>query len=93
MTLKTLPASGGNRQYNLLNTFHMVRDARRKIKMSKVETDREEQVQRPWDSTGGPVVKILSFNASGHRFDPGQGTKISHAIGQPSLHASVKDLV
>ena len=71
----------------------MVRDARRKIKMSKVETDREEQVQRPWDSTGGPVVKILSFNASGHRFDPGQGTKISHAIGQPSLHASVKDLV
>ena len=37
--------------------------------MGKVEIDREEQVQRPWNSPGGPVVRNLPFNASGHGFD------------------------
>ena len=70
----------------------MVIDAWRKIKMGKVEIDREEQVQGPWNSSGGPVVRNPPFNASGHGFDPGRGTKISHAIGQPSLCAAMKIL-
>ena len=33
-----------------------------------------------WDFAGGPVVKILRFHGREHRVDPGQGTKIAHAM-------------
>ena len=42
------------------------------------------------DFPGGPVVKNLPSNTGDVGSIPGWGTKIPHATGQPSLHATTK---
>ena len=44
------------------------------------------------DFPGGPVVKNPPCNAGDAGLIPGQGTKISHAAGQLSLHATTTEL-
>ena len=64
-------------------------DAWRKIKMGNVDIDTEEQVQRAWNSPGGPVVKNPPFM----QVDTGSilvGELRSHM--QPSLCAAMNDL-
>ena len=46
----------------------------------------------PRDFPGGPVVKTLPFNARDEGSIPGQGTKIPHATGQLSLHATATEM-
>ena len=41
------------------------------------------------DFPGGPVVKNPCSNAGDEGSIPGQGTKIPHASGQLSLHATI----
>ena len=43
------------------------------------------------DFPGGPVAKNLTYNIGDMGSIPGQGTKIPHAIGQPSLHATTRE--
>ena len=43
------------------------------------------------DSPRGPVAKDLTYNIGDMGSIPGQGTKIPHAIGQPSLHATTRE--
>ena len=43
------------------------------------------------DFPGGPAVKNLSCNAGDASLIPGQGTKIPHAAGQISLHATARE--
>ena len=43
------------------------------------------------DFPGGPVVENLPCNAGDVGSIPGQGTKISHAKEQLSLHASTRE--
>ena len=45
-----------------------------------------------WDFPGGPVVKNLPSNAEDVGSIPGRGTKIPHAVGQLSLHATTTEL-
>ena len=45
-----------------------------------------------WDFPGGPVVKNPPSNAGDVGSIPGQGTKISHATGQLSPHATTTEL-
>ena len=45
-----------------------------------------------WDFPGGPVVKNPPSNAGDMGSIPGQGTKIPHATGQLSPHATTTDL-
>ena len=40
---------------------------------------------------GGPVVENLLFGAGDASSIPDGGTKISHAVGQPSLHAATTE--
>ena len=40
-----------------------------------------------WDFPGRPVVKNPPCNAGDSGLIPGQGTKVTHATGQLSLHA------
>ena len=44
----------------------------------------------PRDFPGGPVVKNLPSNAGNAGLIPGRGTKIPHAAGQISPHATKK---
>ena len=44
-----------------------------------------------WDFPGGPVVKSPSCNAGDVGLIPGQGTKISHAMGQLSPGATTTE--
>ena len=44
------------------------------------------------DFPGGPVVKNLTYNAGDSGSIPGQGTKVPHAAGQLSQHATTADL-
>ena len=44
------------------------------------------------DFAGGPVVKNLPSNAGDPGSIPGQGTKISHAVGPQSPHTTMKTL-
>ena len=44
--------------------------------------------KEPWDFPGGLVVKSPSSNAGDSGSIPGWGIKISHAVGQLSLHAT-----
>ena len=46
----------------------------------------------PRDFPGGPVVKNPPYNAGNAGSIPGQGTKIPHAAGQLSLHATATEL-
>ena len=46
-----------------------------------------------WDFHGGPVVKYLSSNAGDSSSILGQGTKISHAVGQLNLRATTPEPV
>ena len=50
------------------------------------------EIHAPKDFPGGPVVKNLPYNARDAGSKPGQGTKIPHAAGQLSLHATTTDL-
>ena len=43
------------------------------------------------DSSGGPVVKNPPSNAEDAGLIPGQGTKLSHAVGQVSLHTTTPE--
>ena len=45
------------------------------------------------DFSSGPVVKNPPSNAGVVDLIPGQGIKISHAMGQLSLHATTTELV
>ena len=45
-----------------------------------------------WDFPGGPVVKNPPYNAGDVGLIPGQGTKIPHAAGQQSRHATTIEL-
>ena len=45
------------------------------------------------DFPGGPVVKNPPSNAGDVGLIPGRGTKIPHAAGQLSLHATTTELV
>ena len=45
------------------------------------------------DFPGGPVVKNPPSNAGDVGLIPGQGTKIPHAMGQLSPHATTTELV
>ena len=45
------------------------------------------------DSPGGPVVKNLPSNEGDESSIPGWGTKIPHAAGQLSPHATTTELV
>ena len=45
-----------------------------------------------WDFPGGPVVKNLPCNAGDAGLLPGQRTKIPHAAGQLSPHATTTEL-
>ena len=45
------------------------------------------------DFLGGPVVKTLSFHCRDTGLIPGQGTKITHAMGQLSLCTTTTELV
>ena len=45
------------------------------------------------DFSGGPVVKNLPYNAGDVGSTPSQGTKILHAVGQLSLHATTTELM
>ena len=47
----------------------------------------------PRDFPGGPVVKNPPFNAGDVGSIPGQGTKIPHAAGQLSPHATTTELM
>ena len=44
------------------------------------------------DFPGGPVVKNPPYNAGDTGSIPGQGTKIPHATGQLSRHATTTEL-
>ena len=44
------------------------------------------------DFPGGPVVKNPPCNAGDAGLIPAQGTKIPHAVGQPSPHATTTEL-
>ena len=44
------------------------------------------------DFPGGPAVKNLPYNAGDVGSIPGQGTKIPHAAGQLSPHATTTEL-
>ena len=44
-----------------------------------------------WDFPGGPMVKNLPCNTEDTGSLPGQGTKIPHAAGQLSPHASTRE--
>ena len=44
------------------------------------------------DFPGGPVIKNLPSDAGDMGLIPGQGTKIPHAAGQLSLHATTTEL-
>ena len=46
----------------------------------------------PWDFPGDPVVKNPPSNAGDAGSIPGQGTKIPHATGQLSPHATTTEL-
>ena len=41
-----------------------------------------------WDFSGGPVAENLPSNAGDMGLIPGQGTKISHGLGQIRLHTA-----
>ena len=45
-----------------------------------------------WDFPGGPAVKNPPCNAGDAGSIPGQGTKIPHAVGQLSPHATTTEL-
>ena len=45
------------------------------------------------DFPGGPVVRNLSCNAGDAGSIPGRGTKIPHATGQLSSHATTRETV
>ena len=45
------------------------------------------------DFPGGPVVKNLPYNAGDMGSIHSQGTKIPHAVGQLSPHATTTELV
>ena len=45
-----------------------------------------------WDFPGGPVLKNPPSNAGATGSIPGRGTKISHAVGQISPHATTTEL-
>ena len=53
----------------------------------------EERLEK-WlrDFPRGPVVKNLPYNAGAVGLIPGQGTKIPHAVGQLSPHATTTEL-
>ena len=46
-----------------------------------------------WDFPGGPGVKNPPSNAGDSGSTPGRGTKIPHASGQLSSHASMREPV
>ena len=46
-----------------------------------------------WDFPGGPVVKNLPYNAGDAGSNPGQGTRIPHAMGQLSPRTTTTELV
>lgn len=46
-----------------------------------------------WDSPGGPLVKNLPCNTRDAGSIPGQGTKISHAVGQLNLRVATREPV
>ena len=48
---------------------------------------------RTWDFPGGPVVKNLASSAGDASSIPGRVTKIPHAVGQLSPHATTTELV
>ena len=53
---------------------------------------RKERDRRAlWNFDGGPVVKTLPSNAEDMGLIPGRGTKIPHAGGQISLHATTRE--
>ena len=43
------------------------------------------------DFTGGPVIENPPFNAGDTGSIPGQGTKIPHAMGQPSPCSATRE--
>ena len=51
----------------------------------------KKQITNHRDILGGPVVKNLPSNAEDMGSITDQGTKISHATGQLSLHATTRE--
>ena len=57
-----------------------------------LELEEALKIKHFWDLPGGPVVKNLTSNAGDAGSIPGQGTKIPHAVGQLSRHATTIEL-
>ena len=53
--------------------------------------DKTDFKTKTGDFPGGPVVKNPPSNAGDTGSIPGQGTKIPHAVGQMSLHATTTE--
>ena len=51
----------------------------------------EKKQSKAWDLPGRPAVKNLPYNVGDADSIPGQGTKISHAVGQLSPSATARE--
>ena len=60
--------------------------------MLQLRSPRATTKKSTWDFPGGPLLKNLPYDAGDVGSIPGQGTKIPHAAGQLSLHATTTEL-